>query len=77
MSNLETKFSLDQSQKKQFFEYFNSLPKPSSTSFVVFDHGEFYSAHGPNALFAVKKIFKSISTIQYIGKGSFALFIYH
>ncbi|GAB6032645.1 MutS-like protein [Chamberlinius hualienensis] len=61
-------FSLDPSQKKAFEKYFNSLPQKSPTTVRIFDRTDYYTAHGEDAIFTAKEVFKTASVVKYYGK---------
>lgn len=55
-----------------FIAFFSTLPKksPSDDGTVrLFDRGDFYSAHGPDALYVATHVFRTNSVLKYLGAG--------
>ncbi|KAK3090565.1 hypothetical protein FSP39_012731 [Pinctada imbricata] len=56
-------------QEQGFLAYYRSLPEKSSTTLRVFDRTEYYTVHGPDAVFVAKEVFKTSGVIKYLGSG--------
>ena len=55
-----------------FVAFFSRLPKksPSEDGVVrLFDRGDFYSVHGPDALYVASHVFRTNSVLKYLGAG--------
>ncbi|XP_014279145.1 DNA mismatch repair protein Msh2 [Halyomorpha halys] len=62
--------SMDPAQQKLFVSYFKSLPEKPSTTIRFFNRTEFYTVHGPDALFVAKQVFRTTSFVKEIGSGN-------
>ncbi|XP_076064509.1 DNA mismatch repair protein spel1 isoform X2 [Oratosquilla oratoria] len=62
--------SLDGVQEQGFLSYLKNLPQKPSTTVRLFDRGEFYSVHGPDAHLAAREVFKTSSAVKQLGSGS-------
>ena len=57
-------------EETSFFSFINSLSTKADTTFRVFDHGEFYSVHGKDAVNAADIVFNSHASIKQIKNSS-------
>jgi len=62
-------FSLDGAAEQGFLAFYRSLPEKPETTFRVFDRSDYYTVHGPDALFAAKDVFKTTSVVKHLGSG--------
>lgn len=52
-----------------FIKFFRSLPtKDDSTTIRVFDRGDWYTAHGPDADFIARNVYKTTAVIRTLGR---------
>ena len=57
-----------------FIRTFRSLPDKSDASTIrIFDRGDWYSAHGDDADFIARYIYKTTAVIKYLGRGDSSL----
>lgn len=55
-----------------FVAFFSKLPKrsPAGDGVVrLFDRNDFYSVHGPDALYVASHVFRTNSVVKYLGAG--------
>ncbi|KAN0101820.1 DNA mismatch repair protein msh-2 [Hyaloscypha variabilis] len=51
-----------------FIQFFKSLPDDGDDTVRIFDRGDFYTAHGDNASFIARTIYKTTSVLRQLGK---------
>nr|CAB3264028.1 DNA mismatch repair protein Msh2 [Phallusia mammillata] len=66
MANLQAKQNWAIENVKSFVKFYQSQETNVSTTFRVFDHGDFYSTHGKNAILAAKHVFNTPTAICHI-----------
>ncbi|XP_041352599.1 DNA mismatch repair protein Msh2-like [Gigantopelta aegis] len=64
---------LDNVQEQGFLAFYKSLPEKPNTTCRFFDRNEYYTAHGQDAVFVAKEVFKTSGVIKYLGSGSHKL----
>ncbi|ROT35747.1 DNA mismatch repair protein msh-2 [Sodiomyces alkalinus F11] len=52
-----------------FIRYFKSLPTVHEDTVRIFDRGDWYTAHGEDATFIAKTVYKTTSVIRQLGRG--------
>ena len=52
-----------------FLSFFHKLPPKRADTIRLFDRREFYSAHGPDALYIANQVFRTQSILKYLGAG--------
>ncbi|TVY59220.1 DNA mismatch repair protein msh-2, partial [Lachnellula suecica] len=51
-----------------FIRFFKSLPSTSDDTIRIFDRGDYYTAHGENASFVARTVYKSTAVLRQLGK---------
>jgi len=67
MASLESNIHLEAAEQRGLFEFIQTLPSKSPTTFRLFDRGEYYTCHEEDAFFAAKEVFKSAGVIKKLG----------
>lgn len=68
----ETEHDLAHAADPGFVAFFSRLPKksPADDGLVrLFDRNDFYSVHGPDALYVATHVFRTNSVLKYLGAG--------
>lgn len=60
---------LDSPSEQGFLSYFCALPEKSETTLRVFDRSDYFTVHGPDALFIAKEVFKTMNVVKHLGSG--------
>ncbi|KAF2101994.1 DNA mismatch repair protein MSH2 [Rhizodiscina lignyota] len=51
-----------------FIRFFHNLPAPSSDTVRIFDRGEYYTAHGEDATFIARTVYRTTSVLRQLGR---------
>ncbi|XP_013387202.1 DNA mismatch repair protein Msh2 [Lingula anatina] len=72
MATVQSKheLQLDGIQEHGFLSYLRSLPEKPNTTIRFFDRNDYYTVHGPDAVFAAKEVFKTTGVIKHLGSGA-------
>lgn len=64
-------FLLDNASHPGFCKFFASLPKksPETGTVRLFYRNDYYSVHGPDALYVASNVFRTNTVIKYLGPG--------
>ncbi|CAH1799861.1 unnamed protein product [Owenia fusiformis] len=66
----QQELQLDSTQEAVFLSFYKRLPEKPSTTIRFFDRTDYYSAHGEDANYTAKEVFKNNNVIKYIGTGA-------
>ena len=61
----------DNASHPGFCSFFNKLPpkSPETGTIRLFDRGDYYSVHGPDALYIASNVYHTQTVIKYLGPG--------
>lgn len=61
----------DNASHPGFCSFFNKLPSksPETGTIRLFDRGDYYSVHGPDALYIAANVYHTNTVIKYLGPG--------
>ncbi|KAI9894185.1 MAG: MutS-like protein [Vezdaea aestivalis] len=51
-----------------FIRFFRSLPVPDGETTRIFDRGDWYTAHGDDAVFVAQTVYKTTTVLKHLGK---------
>ncbi|KAK9478645.1 muts domain V-domain-containing protein [Lipomyces japonicus] len=64
--NTELTFS-DRNDETGFINFFKTLPADDKSSIRVFCRGDYYSAHGQDAILVAQTVFRTLTALKYLG----------
>ncbi|OLL22825.1 DNA mismatch repair protein msh-2 [Neolecta irregularis DAH-3] len=53
-----------------FISFYRNLPQKDSSTIRLFERGDFYSVHGPDAAFVSEAVYRTTTILKYLGKTS-------
>jgi DNA mismatch repair protein MSH2/vacuolar protein sorting-associated protein IST1 len=59
---------LKEEDESSFCKFFRNLPDKSADTVRIFDRGDYYSAHGEDALFIARTVYRTTSVIRKLGR---------
>ncbi|KAI0342296.1 DNA mismatch repair protein [Trametopsis cervina] len=64
-------YEIDNASHPGFISFFKKLPakSPDSGTIRLFDRGDYYSVHGPDALYIAAHVYHTNTVIKYLGPG--------
>lgn len=70
-SRILLQYLLDNSSHPGFCSFFAKLPakSPDTGTIRLFDRADYYSAHGPDALYIAANVYHTNTVIKYLGGG--------
>lgn len=63
-----TSLTIQVDDENGFIRYFKSLPAIDNDTIRIFDRGDWYTAHGENANFIARTVYKTTSVVRQLGR---------
>ncbi|ORX41090.1 muts domain V-domain-containing protein [Kockovaella imperatae] len=63
-------FEMDKESERLFCKFVDSMPQKPEGMVRLFDRGDYYSAHGSDALLVAQQVYRTNNVIKYLGSGS-------
>nr|XP_018259687.1 DNA mismatch repair protein MSH2 [Kwoniella dejecticola CBS 10117]OBR81845.1 DNA mismatch repair protein MSH2 [Kwoniella dejecticola CBS 10117] len=62
-------FEMDKEAEDRFCKFVERMPPKMDGMVRLFDRGDYYSAHGQDAIYIANEIFKTTNVLKYLGSG--------
>ncbi|KAL1409833.1 MSH2 protein [Vanrija albida] len=69
-SAAKPQFEMDKDQEDRFVRFVERMPPRSDGLVRLFDRGDYFSAHGPDALLIAEQVYKTTNVLKYLGSPS-------
>ncbi|WWC92204.1 uncharacterized protein L201_007158 [Kwoniella dendrophila CBS 6074] len=62
-------FEMDKEAEDRFCRFIERMPPKMDGMIRLFDRGDYFSAHGPDAIYIANEVFKTTNVLKYLGSG--------
>ncbi|OXG96130.1 DNA mismatch repair protein MSH2 [Cryptococcus neoformans A2-102-5] len=63
-------FDMDKDSEEKFVRFVERMPTKLDGMIRLFDRGDYYSAHGADAIFIANEVYRTTNVLKYLGSGS-------